>query len=118
MRSRPLAIRVPNALRETLEKRASDLGYPSLAAYFLSLGMYDLLIAKPHTATADICHLPAAEQDKIHDELARMFADGETLKGSWFEARMKEAVQAVAEGRDLPADRVARELMSRIRKRK
>lgn len=118
MRSASHTIRVPNALRPSFEKRARDLGYPSLASYFVSLGMYDLLISKPHTATADICKLPAHEQDKIHDELARMFDTGETLKGSWFEAQIKEAVEAVANGKELSPDRVARELLSRIRKKK
>ncbi len=118
MRSTSHTIRVPNALRPSFEKRAKDLGYPSLAAYFMSLGMYDLLISKPHTATADICTLPSYEQDKIHDELARMFLNGETLKGSWFDARLKEAVEAVAAGKELAPDRVAKELLARIRKKK
>lgn len=116
MRSKPGRYRKPTALEDAVSARVKELPYGSESEYVLGLIRYDLATRKDHTVTAGIAELPRTEQDKIDDEIARAYAAGESIGGSWFEHRLKEAVEAVAEGKDVPKSRVARELLKRIRK--
>ena len=115
MRSTPAKFRLPTALDESVRSRVQEAGYASLSEYILGLVRYDLLTRKPHAATAGIAALPRAEQDKIDDEIAQLCAKGETLGGSWFEARLQAAVAAAGTPEpDQP--RVIKELLQRIGK--
>ncbi len=111
MRTNPLKFRCPIALDDLLVKRATEAGYRTKTEYLVGLIRYDLLTRKPHTATAGISELSRAEQDRIDDEIARMFQSGETLNGSWFEHRVKEAAAAA----NLPVQRVIDTLLQRIK---
>lgn len=113
MRSTTAKFRLPTALAESVRQRVAEAGYETLSEYILGLVRYDLLTRKGHPATAGIADLSRAEQDKIDDEIAAMFTSGETLGGSWFEARMREAVEA--SGKPEPEQpRVMRELLLRL----
>src|SRR4051812_47311749 len=97
MRTSPLKFRCPIVLDDLLAMRAAEAGYKTKTEYLTGLIRYDLLTRKPHAATSGISALSRAEQDKIDDEIARMFHDGETLNGSWFEHRIKEAAAAASQ---------------------
>lgn len=113
MRSKSVKFRLPLALEDPVKQRVEETPYETFSEYVLGVIRYDLLTRKPHAVTADIAKLPRAEQDKIDDEIATMFKAGETLGGSWFEARMKEAVTAA--GLPEPAvPRVMKELLKRL----
>lgn len=118
MRSKVRSLRGPVVIMDLLEVRARELGYPSVNAYLIGLVIYDFLTRRLHTTTVEIARQSPEEQDLIHDEIAQMFRTGETLKGSWFEARMQEAVEKVAKGDDVPMDRVVTVLLDRIKGRK
>jgi hypothetical protein len=95
MRSTSAKWRKPTALEEAVKQRVEELPHiQSESEYMVSLVRYDLLTRKPHTVTADIARLPRADQDKIDDEIATAFKKGESLGGSWFEARLRAAVEA------------------------
>jgi hypothetical protein len=114
MRSTSAKYRKPTALEAAIKQRVEELPHiQSESEYILSLVRYDLLTRKPHAVTADIARLPRAEQDKIDDEIAAAFAKGESLGGSWFEARLQAAVEAAGTPEpDRP--RVMRELLQRL----
>lgn len=113
MRSKPAQFRLPTALEESVRQRVQEAGYDSLSEYVLGLVRYDLLTRKPHPATAGIARLSRAEQDRVDDEIASLIAKGETLGGSWFEARLQAAVEA--SGKPEPErHRIVKELLQRI----
>ncbi|MEO8206646.1 MAG: hypothetical protein ABI615_10735, partial [Chthoniobacterales bacterium] len=109
---------VPSVLHPCFVKRAKDLGYPSLSAYLVSLAMYDLMIGKPHGLTGKLPELSYAEQDKVHDEVARAFESGETIGGCWLENRINEAMTSVTTGSEVPPNKVMDTLLTKIRKTK
>ena len=116
MRSTPAKFRLPTVLEDSVRKRVVEAGYKSLSEYVLGLVRYDLLTRRQHAATAGIAELPRSEQDKVDDELAALFAKGETLGGSWFEARLQEAVQDAG----LPEEekpRIVKALLQRLTSR-
>jgi len=113
MRSTAEKFRLPTALKEIVKARVPEAGYDTMSEYVLGLIRYDLLTRKPHPATAGIADLKRSEQDKIDDEIVAMFASNETLGGSWFEAKMKEAVEAAGKP-EVNQPRVMRELLLRI----
>jgi hypothetical protein len=117
MRSEKISVHRPLALKEAFEKRAKDLGYPSVGAWFISLGLYDCSIGKPHYATGQIHELSLAEQDKIHEEISRAYLAGETLGGSWFENRLEEAVKKENLPASPPATRVGQRIQRMISRR-
>jgi hypothetical protein len=113
MRSKSVSIRIPQILLDAGTELAQE-EYKSLNELMVGLLRYALAIHRPHTVTAAIAKLPRAEQDKIDDEIVRMFRSGSARKGQWFAHRVEEAVANVAGGRDLPDDRLARELLKVI----
>lgn len=116
MRSQPVKFRLPNALETVFRERAKEAGYGSVSEYVLGLVRYDLLTRKPHHATSDIARFSRAEQDKIDDEIARAFATGESIGGSWFENRIQEAAEKA--GVEAPApSKVAARLASKLREK-
>lgn len=114
MRSERIPLNSPIVLTPCFEERAKELGYPSVSAYFIGLGLYDLMIAKPHHATGYLTDLTRAEQDKLHDEVARAYNAGETMGGSWFENRIKAATEAAGLAKPPPASRVAEKIQRMI----
>jgi hypothetical protein len=116
MRSRARKLNTPTALDEAIEERVDELPYESFSEYVNWLIIYDLSTRKPHHITGEMARLSRAEIDKIHDEVARAFAAGETLGGSWFEARLRDAVEQLARGEDIPAPKAVRKMLDRIRK--
>lgn len=116
MRSTAAKYRLPTALEESARARCKEAGYDSLSEYVLGLIRYDLLTRKPHVTTSGVAKLSRAEQDKIDDEIATMFASGESLGGSWFEARLKEAVEAANAPSPEPP-KLVKELLNRLGKK-
>jgi len=114
MRSVNRSIRYPSPLFDLLSKRAEEAGYKNVNEYIVGLVRYDLLTRKPHNATAGISELSGPEQDKIDDEIARVFETGESLNGSWFEHKLEEAVKAVAEGKQPEEHKLVKEVLNRI----
>lgn len=118
MRTRNFTFRVPQPIWDCLPERIKQLGMEAVSAYLLSLIRYDLLICKPHHATGDFHQLPQAEQDRIDDEIARAFAAGESLGGTWFEARINQAAVEAALPDPPEPSRVAEKLKKRLKSRK
>jgi len=116
MRSRARKVNTPTALGDAIDERLKELPYESFSDYVNWLIIYDLSTRKPHHVTGEMSLLSRAEVDKIHDAVAKAFRDGESLGGSWFEARLREAVEQLANGKDIPAPRAAQEISKRIRK--
>ncbi len=114
MRTRNFTMRIPHQVWDCLPARIKQLEMEAVSAYLLSLVAYDLTIAKPHYATGDFHRLPLAEQDKIYDEIARAFQAGESLGGTWFEARIKEATKAASLPEEPAPSRVAAKLKQRL----
>jgi len=111
-------MRIPQQVWDCLPARIKQLGMEAVSSYLLSLVAYDLTIAKPHYATGDFHQLPLAEQDKIYDEIARAFRAGESLGGTWFEARIEEATRAAGLPDEPAPSRVAAKLKQRLRAKK
>lgn len=116
MRSRPRKLNTPTALDDAIEQRVKELGYESFSDYVNGLIVYDLYTRKPHYLTGEISKLSRTEIDKLHDDLARDFAAGETIGGSWFEARHRKAVEDLAAGKEVPMSQTARKILEKIRK--
>jgi len=117
MRSIPAKFRLPLTLETCAKARCKEAGYKNVSEYMLGLLRYDLLTRKPHETTANLSKLDRAEQDKIDLEIAKMFADGESLGGSWFEHRLQAAVEA-AGAPEPERPRMVKELLSRLAGRK
>jgi hypothetical protein len=116
VRSSVEKFRLPTALDSAVKLRLGEIPYSSLSEYVVALIRYDLLTRKPHTTTASLARLSRADQDRVDDEIAQMFGNGENLGGGWFEERLKEAVQAA--GMEAPdMDRITQELLKRIARR-
>lgn len=113
MRSTPKTFRLPSTLEESAQARWKEAGYASLSEYALGLLRYDLLIRRPHETTASLSKLSREEQDGIDLEIAKMFASGETLGGSWFEHRVEDAVKATGVPTPEPS-KFAKELLKRL----
>lgn len=109
-RSKSLSLRVPQGILEACQELSRE-EYQSLNELVVGLMRYALATHKPHTLTAAIARLPLPEQDKIDDEIVRIFRSGEAHKGQYFERVMTSAVEHVAAGQDIPKDRLARELL-------
>lgn len=118
MRSQPVKFRLPTALDEAFRARATEAGYESVSEYVLGLVRYDLLTRKPHHATSGFAHLSRAEQDKIDDEIARAFLAGESIGGSWFEHRIRQAAEDASLPEPPAPSRVAARLAQKLRERK
>lgn len=118
MRSKPTHFRLPAALRDIAEARAREAGYENLSEFLLGLLRYDLLVRRAHATTANLARLSRAEQDKVDDEIAAMFAKGEALAGSMFEALIADCVKAAAIKKAPSNGKVADELLNRLTKRK
>lgn len=113
MRSKHTKVRVPTPLVEVVERRAIEAGYESVSEWLVGLMRYDLLTRRPHETTANLSKLSRAEQDKVDDEILKMFTTNETLGGSWFENVVKRAVKAAA--KKPPTDRMVGEILARVR---
>lgn len=116
MRSEKISVHRPLALKEAFEKRAKELGYPSIGAWFVSLGLYDCSIAKPHYATGHLHDLSLEEQDRIHQEISRAYLAGETLGGSWYENQILEAVRKEKLSEPPPPSRIGQRIQRIIAK--
>jgi hypothetical protein len=114
MRSKPAHFRLPAALQDIAEERRKEAGYENLSEYVLGLLRYDLLVRRAHATTANLARLSRAEQDKVDDEIATMFAKGETLAGSLFEALIDDCVKAAAIEKPPGKGKVAEELLRRL----
>lgn len=110
MRSKKVGTHIPLDLLPAFEKRAADEGYPSVSAYLVSLGVYDCSVARPHYATGKIHELSMEEQDRIYKEVGRACIAGETIGGSWFEARLEEATKKAGLAATPPASRVGQRI--------
>lgn len=113
MRSKPTKVRIPTVLLEIVEQRAIEAGYESVSEYLLGLMRYDLLTRRPHETTANLSKLSRAEQDKVDDEILKMFQTNETLGGSWFENVVTRAVKAAA--KKPPTETMVSEILDRVR---
>lgn len=113
MRSIVKTFRLPCALESPVAERVKELPYANLSEYIVGLIRYDLLTRKQHPATAGIAKLGRSEIDEVDDEIASIFAKGESIAGSWFEARLQAAVEA--SGKPEPErSRIVSELLQRI----
>lgn len=113
MRSTSKKYNLPTALDEAVSQRWAEAGYDNQAEYVMGLIRYDLLTRKPHSLTTGVSKLSRSEQDKLDDGIAKAFATGETVNGSWFERVVKEAVEAT--GTQEPEEsRLTRELLNRL----
>lgn len=118
MRTKNFTVRIPNCLKDCLAERTSQLGMDAVSTYILSLIRYDLLIGKPHHYTGDFHRLSNSEQDRIDDEIARAFQSGDTLGGSWFEARIKQATEEAALAKEPEPSRVAEKITAKLKRKK
>lgn len=118
MRTTPTKFRLPTALKDCADARWKETGYESLSEYVLGLVRYDLLVRRAHVTTANLARLSRAEQDKVDDEIVTMFAKGEALAGSMFEALIDDCVKAAAIKRRPKKERVGAEILKRLAKRK
>lgn len=85
MRSRTRSVKLPHDLIDACERRARDLGYPSLNAYVIALMRYDLMVRGPHHVTLPIARMPLAEQDNIDARLLELEKQGKGERGVFFE---------------------------------
>lgn len=113
MRSKPTKVRIPTLLLEAVERRAIEAGYESVSEFLLGLLRYDLLTRRPHDTTANLSKLSRAEQDKVDDEILKMYLTNETLGGSWFEHVVTRAVKTAA--KKPPKDSMVKEILGRLR---
>lgn len=114
MESQNVTFRVPVALGECLPKRLQELGM-TRSEYLLSLIRYDLSIAKPHHTTGDFHRLTFDERDRIDREIAKAYQSGESLGGSWFENRVKEAAKELSLPQEPAPSKVGEKLRKRLR---
>lgn len=116
MRSLVKNFRLPSTLDAPTTARVAELHYDSFSEYLVGLVRYDLMTRKNHSATAAISKLDRAKQDDIDEEIATLFAKGESIGGGWFEARLQAAVEA--SGKPEPErHKLVSELLKRIGQR-
>lgn len=94
MRSVVKNFRLPCALEDPVAERVKAGPYANLSEYIVGLIRFDVMTNKKHVVTAEIAKLSRAQIDEIDDEIATIFKKGESLGGSWFEARLQAAVEA------------------------
>lgn len=109
-----VSIKMSRRLRRILDQRAKQLGYPSYSAYAKYTQIYDLMIGKPHTVTAEMARQPVVEQDAIEEEVVAMYERGEAYKGQYFERMVQEAAKEVANGEHLAEETVAQRVIKKL----
>ncbi len=118
MRTKNFTVRIPNCLKDCLAERTAQLEMDAVSTYILSLIRYDLLIGKPHHYTGDFHKLSNSEQDRIDDEIARAFQSGDTLGGSWFENRIKQATEEASLANEPQPSSVAEKITQKLKRKK
>jgi hypothetical protein len=118
MQGRSFTFRIPHEIDECLPQRLKDLDMEKLASYFLSLACFDLAISKPHYATGGIHKVSPIERDRIYAELGRAYKAGETLGGSWLEARVQEAVEKAGIADPPPTSKVGQKIQEILAEKK
>lgn len=81
MASIPITLKVPARIHQALKTRSQKLGFKSFAAYFLSLGRYDIICQGEHTITAGIARATGHVRDKIDAWLLRLAERGVGKRG-------------------------------------
>lgn len=114
MQGRSFTFRIPPALDACLPKRLADLEIDATSAYFISLMCFDLAIGKPHHVTGDIHKLTGPERDNIFQEVSEAYTTGESLGGSWFEARVAAATKEAGLPEPPPLSKVGKNLRKRL----
>lgn len=116
MRSKTVSIRIPQPLMEAMPDLLKVAGFDTINALLVGMIRYAYLHGKKHTVTAEFARQPRAEQDKIDDEIVRLFLSGETMNGSYLQHLIEESVEHVASGQDVPEHKIVTELLRRIGK--
>jgi len=93
MRSRNRSVKLPNALMDAGERRATSLGYGSFNAYIAALIRYDLLVRGEHHITIPIARMTLEDQDRIDDELLQIEESGEGARGVFLEHLMDRVLE-------------------------
>lgn len=110
MRSKTVTLRIPAILHEAGVEMSKE-EYQNFNEFMVGLLRYAIAIHKPHLVTAEIARLSLAEQDLIDDEIVKMYREGRSNKGQWIQHIVEQAAARVANGEDIPKDRLAREII-------
>lgn len=82
MASKIFPITVSWKLWERVKRRSDALGYKSVARYFLSMAVFDMIMNRPHTITPQTMNRSWKAQDEFIDRLDELRADYRARRGS------------------------------------
>lgn len=86
------SFRSGHVIRDAWDARWRSLGYPTRSDYWKSLGRYDLLIAKPHTATGELHTLSDEAQESFDCNLSAAYLRGETTGGTALDRLIRQII--------------------------
>src|SRR5688500_676079 len=77
---------VPGILRETIERRWSEFGYPGFSPFALELICFDMRKRRDHLITRAFAVETASVQDALDRELVRQYVPGKKKRGLLMQA--------------------------------
>ena len=91
-------------LSDVAEERASQLGYPSVNAYFKALLRYDLLVAGEHTITQPVAESPPHVQDRFDERLIAKWKAGDNERGSYLKWVLRQLCEDEEKREEIKSD--------------
>jgi Arc/MetJ-type ribon-helix-helix transcriptional regulator len=107
-----ITITLSDSLAEAAEMLRKKRRYRSASEYIQGLIRYDGQTQKEHHLSAEYAAMSPWERDRLDDAILRQVQSGKGVKGSWLEARIREAVKSLSDknGRAPTEDEVVEEL--------
>lgn len=89
-----VTVNFPAELKEELQARWQQLGYPSMSAWVTGLAIFDLYCDREHKVTLPLMKEPAYIRDKILVELKERLKDPNLERpGGWFDRLLKKLIE-------------------------
>lgn len=114
MRSKRITVNIPLDMYPALEHKMKKEGYPSVAAGLVAMGLYDIIIDRPHSATGGLYSFSLDEQDRMFQNASKNYFSGEAKEGSWHERTLEKIVEKAALREKIPPSRVGRQMLQML----
>jgi ABC-type Fe3+ transport system substrate-binding protein len=92
------------------------VGRAGWGATVAGLIRHDLMTRYEHKITAPIAAMPNNQQDHIDDGISGWTRRGEKFRSAWWDVAIRQVVKEVAKGKELPEDKIMKNLLKTIRK--
>lgn len=115
MRSANVSVKFPQTLKDQLPDLVKACGAKNTNAMIVGLVRYALLHGREHTLTNAIADLSEEAQDQVDQGIIEKFKSGESLHGTYFEHIVDNSVERIANGKDIPKDKIVSEIIQQLR---